>query len=127
VALPALCGRATGDDDKEGDVKKPPPKRLTTTQLTLRTLARTYRQSEKMLAVMRDIAEFATRPPESAPTRSGPARFIQCWTAQRGSYAVLHALDEDGQVWELHSVFDTATKQVTEQWWTPLGMERRKT
>jgi len=96
---------------------KAKPKRLTTTQLTLRALR----------TLTRTVA-LATRPPSLvAPSRSGPARFIQCWTQQRGAFGVLHALDEDGQVWQLHQTFDTATKVVTEQYWTPLGMERRKT
>jgi len=95
---------------------KAKPERLTTTQLTLRALR----------TLTRTVA-MATRPPVAVRDPTGPARFIQCWTQQRGAFGVLHALDEDGQVWQLHQTFDTATKVVTEQYWTPLGMERRKT
>jgi hypothetical protein len=50
-------------------------------------------------------------------------RFVQCWAVS--GRPVTQALDGNGQVWELHTVLDQSTKQVTEQYWTPLGMERR--
>ena len=86
---------------------------------TVRALERTLRMMERVISAP---AEIDAKP---VPT-NGPPRFIQCWTQQRGAFGVLHALDADGQVWELHSVIDQTSKQVTEQWWTPIKMERRK-
>ena len=71
-------------------------------------------------ALIKNITATAT------PLVPDAARFIQCFVQTRGPYGVLHALDGTGQVWELHTVMDGATKKVTEQFWTPLGMERRK-
>ena len=52
-----------------------------------------------------------------------PPRFITCWAVH--GRPVTQALDASGQVWELHTVMDGATKTVSEQFWTRIGMERR--
>jgi len=86
---------------------------------TVRALERTLRAMERFIGA----TVIDAKPPQA---NGSPPRFIQCWTQQRGAFGVLHALDADGQVWELHSVIDQTSKQVTEQWWTPIKMERRK-
>ena len=84
---------------------------------TVRALERTLRMMERVLSAP---AVIGAAP---APT-NGPPRFIQCWTQQRGAFGVLHALDEQGQVWQLHTTL--VDSKPTEQWWSPISMERRK-
>ncbi len=89
---------------------------------TLRALEATTRATEKMQQAFLRVLLKEHEPPADA--RTGPARFVHCWAVY--GRPVTQALDEDGQVWELHTVMDGATKKVAEQFWTPLGMERRK-
>ena len=88
----------------------------------------TREQLERALRRLRLESERAlTRLHATAPRPPGmPARFTMLAMVPRGTFGVLHALDEDGQVWERHTVFDKATQRVVEEWWEAVGMERRR-
>ena len=62
---------------------------------------------------------------------NGPARFIQCWSVNRGVASVTQALDEEGVVWERRLLLEDQViegqkvKRVKESWWEKVSMERR--
>lgn len=66
---------------------------------------------------------FVDFPP---PATGDPDRFVQLVVQNRGGFGVLYALDASGQLWERHTVFDSTSKAVVEEWWTACGMDRRK-
>jgi len=84
---------------------------------TVRALERTLRAMERFIGA----TVIGAKPPQA---NGSPPRFIQCWTQQRGAFGVLHALDAEGQVWQLHTTL--VDSKPTEQWWSPISMERRK-
>lgn len=94
--------------------KKSVAKRPSTQKAMVRALARQLALVEHLT---RRVAEG------TVTIDNDRQRFVQCWAVS--GRPVTQALDGNGQVWELHTVLDQSTKQVTEQYWTPLGMERR--
>lgn len=74
---------------------------------------------------LRAITRLVTRMNAGQLTPDGASRFVALAVQNRGGFGVLCALDASGLIWERHTVYDSATKSISDEWWEPIGMERR--
>ncbi len=113
--------------------KSAPTRRRTSPALALRLARAQLRAIRQYAAPDVDVNQDLKAHVEGIPIPgTGPAKFVQCWTASRGPYnSITQALDSSGQVWERVSLMEDVevegrkVKQVKDSWWVPLKMTRR--